>query len=175
MNICQINKCDIANGTGIRISLFVSGCTNHCPGCFQPETWDFDFGKKYTSEMEDAIIKELHKDFYEGITILGGEPMELSNQAGILPLILRIKKEMPNKSIWIYSGFTYETDLCPGGKRYCEYTDQILNNIEVLVDGKFILDQANISLNFRGSANQRIIDMRKTRETGQVVLSPLNN
>lgn len=175
MNVGQITKCDIANGTGIRVSLFVSGCTNCCPGCFQPETWDFSFGHEYTKEMEDALIEELRKPQYEGLTILGGEPMEFSNQEGILPLIERIRRELPEKNIWIYSGFTYESDLCPGGKRYGTCTDAILDQIDILVDGRFVLALANISLNFRGSENQRIIDMKKTRKEGKVILSPLNN
>ncbi len=173
MHIGQIITADCANGIGIRLSLFVSGCTNHCKGCFQPQTWDFNYGREYTSEMEDQIMDELSNDYYRGITILGGEPMEFENQPEVADLILRIKRELPQKDIWIYTGFTYDEDLVPGGKRFAGRTDDILDNIDVLVDGKFILEQKDIRLQFRGSANQRLIDMKKTRESGNVVLLDL--
>lgn len=173
MHIGQIIKSDVANGIGFRLSVFVSGCTNRCPFCFQPETWDFSFGHLYTKEVEDAILLELEKPYYDGLTILGGEPMEFENQKGILSLIKRTK-ELKNKSIWIYTGFLYE-DLLPGGKRHGEVTDEILNNIDVLVDGRFMEEKKDVSLNYRGSSNQRIIDVKKTREKREIVLSPLNN
>lgn len=175
MHIGEIIKADCANGTGIRLSVFVSGCTNRCKGCFQPQTWDFEYGRLYTPEIEKFIIGELSKDYYEGLTILGGEPFELSNQREIIKLIRRVKKELPNRNIWIYTGFTYDTDLVSGGCRYIECTDEILDNIDILVDGKFIEELRNISLNFRGSENQRIIDVKATRRTGEVVLSALND
>lgn len=175
MNIGQILIADCANGEGMRVSLFVSGCTNHCPGCFQPQTWDFNFGREYTQEIEDKIIEELKKPHYSGLTLLGGEPFEIENQRGLLSLIRRVRDELPNKTIWAYTGFTYDRDLIPGGCRYVECTDEILDSIDILVDGKFILDLRNISLKFKGSENQRIIDMKKTRETKQIVLSPWND
>ena len=175
MNYGQIMKADSANGLGMRVSLFVSGCTNHCPGCFQPETWDFDYGPVYTPEVEQSLLEELAKPYYCGLTILGGEPFELSNQPEVAKLILRVKKELPEKNIWMYTGFVYDQDLIPGGRRYTDVTDDILDNIDILVDGRFVQELKNIMLNFRGSSNQRIIDMKKTRETGAVVLSPLNN
>ncbi len=176
MHIGEILIADSANGTGIRVSIFVSGCTNHCKGCFQPETWDFNYGVLYTKEIEDFIIQEVSKSYYDGITILGGEPFEISNQYEIIKLIRRLKKELPQKNIWMYTGFTYDKDLQPGGIRYIECTDEILDNIDILVDGKFIEELKNISLNFRGSENQRIIDMKSTRRHNQkVVLSSLNN
>ena len=175
MNICQIIEADCANGSGMRLTIFVSGCTNRCKGCFQPQTWDFSYGKSYTEEMEEFIMKELSKPYYTGLTVLGGEPFEPCNQHGILPLIQRIRTELPEKDIWMYTGFTYGKDLVPGGCRYTDVTDKILDNIDILVDGRFEIDQKNISLNFRGSENQRIIDMKKTRESGEIVLSPLNN
>lgn len=175
MNIGQILLADSANGLGMRISIFVSGCTNHCPGCFQPETWDFLFGQPYTKEIEDALIEQLKKPYYDGLTILGGEPFEVENQMGILPLIRRVKKECPGKNIWAYTGFTYERDLINNGCRHIEITDEILDSIDILIDGKFIQELKNINLNFRGSENQRIIDMKKTRAEHKVVLSPLNN
>ena len=175
MHYGEILTADCANGVGIRVSLFVSGCTNCCKGCFQPETWDFAYGPAYTKETEDFILSELGKPFYHGLTILGGEPFELSNQPEIVQLIRRVKTELPERNIWMYTGFTYDVDLMPGGKRYTEVTDEILDNIDILVDGKFEEDKKRLDLNFRGSANQRIIDMKKTRKADKVVLSDLNN
>ena len=174
MNIGEILTADSANGVGIRVSVFVSGCTNHCKGCFQPETWDFDYGQEYTQETEDYIIEELSKSYYDGLTILGGEPFEPSNQREVVKLIRRVIKELPEKNIWMYTGFTYDKDLVPGGCRHIECTDEILDSIDILVDGRFVLEQRNICLNFRGSENQRIICMKETRQTGEIVLSPLN-
>ena len=174
MHIGQIIFADSANGIGIRVSIFVSGCTNCCPDCFQKETWDFNFGQLYTKEIEDKIVEELKKPYYDGITLLGGEPFEIENQKGLLPLIRRIKKELPSKTIWAYTGFLYE-DLLSGGKRHIDITDEILDSIDILVDGRFILSKYNISLNFRGSENQRIIDIKKTRKEGKIILSSLNN
>ena len=173
MYVGQIITADSANGTGMRVSLFVSGCTNHCKGCFQPETWDFAYGRPYTPDMEDRLMKELAKSYYDGLTILGGEPFELSNQRELVKLIRRLRKELPHRNIWMYTGFTYDKDLVPGGCRYIECTDEILDSIDMLVDGRFIEELKNITLTFRGSENQRIIDMKQTREQGKVVLSPL--
>lgn len=170
----QIMKADCANGVGMRVTLFVSGCTNHCMGCFQPQTWDFQFGEPYTKEVEDGIIEELKKPYYNGITILGGEPFEPENQRVLAGLIRRIRDEVPKRTIWMFSGNVYE-DMLPGGKRYIEVTDEILDSIDILVDGPFIEEKKNIGLNFRGSENQRIIDMKKTRAQKKVVLDPLNN
>ena len=174
MHYGQIFLCDCANGLGTRVSLFVSGCTNHCPGCFQPETWDFEYGKEYTKETEQFILDELSHSYYHGLTILGGEPFEPSNQAEIVKLIRRVRDELPKRNIWIYTGFTYEKDLCSGGCRYTNVTDEILDNTDILVDGRFIQEKRNLMLNFRGSENQRIIDMKETRKQGKVVLSPLD-
>lgn len=170
----QIMRADSANGVGMRVSLFVSGCTNHCKGCFQPQTWDFQYGEPYTQATEDEILKELARPFYSGITILGGEPFEPENQRVLVGLIRRIRKELPERTIWMFSGNVYE-DMLPGGKRYTEVTDEILDNIDILVDGPFEEEKKNINLNFRGSANQRIIDMKATRREKKVVLDPLNN
>lgn len=175
MHFGQIFTADSANGIGIRVSLFVSGCTNKCKGCFQPETWNFNYGQEYTKETEDFIIKELSKAYYTGLTILGGEPFEPSNQKELINLIRRVKEECPGKTIWMYTGFTYDKDLVAGGCRYTEVTDEILDSIDILVDGRFEEELKNITLNFRGSLNQRIIDMIATRATGTVVLSELNN
>ena len=175
MNYGQIMTADCANGLGMRVSLFVSGCTNHCPGCFQPETWDFDYGLVYTPETEQGLMEELAKSYYDGLTILGGEPFELSNQPEVAKLVRRVKKELPEKTIWMYTGFLYEKDLVPGGCRYTDVTGEILDNIDILVDGKFVQELKDITLNFRGSSNQRIIDMKKTRATGKIIFSQLNN
>lgn len=175
MHYGQIMLVDSANGEGIRLSLFVSGCTNCCKGCFQPQTWDFFFGQEFNEKTENFILKELEKDYYSGLTLLGGEPFEIENQRGIIGLIRKFKEKFPSKTIWCYTGFTYDEDLLPGGKRYCEVTDELLDAIDILVDGKFILEKKNISLKFKGSENQRIIDMKQTRKTGHVVLSPLNS
>ena len=175
MHIGEILTADTANGTGVRLSIFVSGCTNHCKGCFQPQTWDFEYGKLYTYSIEKFILEELSKNYYDGLTILGGEPFEISNQRVLVNLIRKIKTEMPEKNIWIYTGFTYDKDLIKGGCRYIECTDEILDSIDILVDGKFVEELKNICLNFRGSSNQRIIDMKATRKNGEIKLSPLNN
>lgn len=173
MNICEIMTADCANGPGMRVTVFVSGCTNQCKGCFQPETWDFNYGTPFDEEREQWIIDQLSKPYYDGLTLLGGEPLEPSNQEGILPLIRRIKNELPDKTIWVYTGFTYEEDLLSGGRKHTDVTDEILDSIDVLVDGRFILREKDITLQFRGSRNQRIIDMKATREKGEVVLHPL--
>ncbi|MCR5640194.1 MAG: anaerobic ribonucleoside-triphosphate reductase activating protein [Lachnospiraceae bacterium] len=155
---------DIANGTGVRTVLFVSGCTHHCKGCFQPQTWDFDYGQPFTDEVAREIIDSLDDPFTEGLTLLGGEPMEPVNQRALLPMIREIKKLHPDKNIWCYSGYTYETDLVdPDGKAHCEVTDELLDSFDVLVDGEFILELRDISLQFRGSSNQRILNLREMR------------
>ncbi len=173
MYVGQIITVDSANGMGIRVSVFVSGCTNHCKGCFQPQTWDFKYGKPYDKATEQFILTELAKDFYQGLTILGGEPFEPENQEAVAGLIRRVRKELPNKDIWIYTGYTYEEDLQPSGRRYTEFTDEILNGADILVDGRFIEELKNITLQFRGSENQRIIDLKKTKICGEVVLAKL--
>lgn len=171
MNICQIIKDDIANGTGIRLSLFVSGCTNRCVGCFQPETWDFSYGQKLTTELAEEILLELRKPQYDGLTILGGEPFELSNQMEVSELIKTVRLLAPDKTIWMYTGCVYEDDLMPGGRRHTYFTDYILDHIDVLVDGPFVAGLKDLNLPFRGSSNQRIIDMKETRRSGRVCLA----
>lgn len=169
MNYGAIKKCDIANGVGVRTVLFVSGCTHHCKGCFQPETWSFDYGKRYTKETEDEIIESLRPDYVDGITLLGGEPFEPENQRELVKLLRRIKKELPKKTVWSFSGYTYE-ELTGDSRAVCEVTNEMLSMLDVLVDGEFIEAKRNISLRFRGSENQRLIDMNKTRKEGKIVL-----
>lgn len=169
MNYGAIKKCDIANGVGVRTVLFVSGCTHHCKGCFQPETRNFDYGERYTKETEDEIIESLRPDYVDGITLLGGEPFEPENQRELVKLLRRIKKELPQKTVWSFSGFTYE-ELTGDSRAVCEVTNEMLSMLDVLVDGEFVEAKRNISLRFRGSENQRLIDMNKTRKEGKIVL-----
>lgn len=172
MKYGQIYFNDIANGTGCRTSLFVSGCTHHCEGCFNSSTWDFNFGEEFTKENEDEIIESLRPKYINGLTILGGEPMEIVNQKGIKPLLKRIKDELPDKTIWIYSGYTFE-ELIDSSNKRCHGADtkEILEMIDVLVDGEFVLSKKDITLRFRGSSNQRVIDIKKTLKEGKVILS----
>ena len=169
MNYGAIKKCDIANGVGVRTVLFVSGCTHHCKGCFQPETWNFDYGERYTKETEDEIIEALRPDYVDGITLLGGEPFEPENQRELVKLLRRIKKELPQKTVWSFSGYTYE-ELTGDSRAVCEVTNEMLSMLDVLVDGEFVEAKRNISLRFRGSENQRLIDMNQTRKEGKIVL-----
>ena len=171
MNYGQIKKCDIANGVGVRVTLFVSGCTNHCFNCFQPETWDFDYGKPFTAETEAEIFAELDKPFIAGLTLLGGDPFEPCNQRALVPFLRRVRARYPDKTIWAYSGFTLDRELTVDGSHpRCEVTDVMLSMLDVLVDGRYVDELRNISLRFRGSSNQRIIDMNLTRRAGQIVL-----
>ena len=174
MYVGEIMQADCANGVGIRLSLFVSGCTNCCKGCFNEQTWDFHYGNLWTPELENFFVNTLAQPFYDGMTILGGEPFELENQPEVAELIQRVKRELPEKTIWVYTGSVYDRDLMPGQRRYTAFTDSILDGIDILVDGPFVEELKNIRLKFRGSANQRIIDMKKTRESGRVVLSAQN-
>ena len=176
MNYGRIFYNDIANGIGCRTALFVSGCTHHCKGCFNEETWDFNYGNPFTKEVEDKIIESLKPTYIRGLTILGGEPMEVSNQKVIRPFLKRVKIECPGKDLWIYSGYTWEELNDPDNKRcHSEDTDIIISMLNVLVDGEFVLEKKNISLRFRGSENQRLIDVPATLETGEIVLSQYMN
>ena len=170
MKYATIKKHDIANGPGVRVSIFVSGCNHHCKGCFNEEAWDFNYGSDFTNEVVDEIINCLEPDYITGLSLLGGEPFEYVNQQGLLPLLKRVKELYPNKTIWAYSGFLYEELL----KMKYEETKEILNIIDVLVDGKFDIDLKDPLLYFRGSSNQRVIDMNETRKTGKVVLHEKN-
>lgn len=173
MHYGAIKDCDIANGLGVRVTLFVSGCRHHCKGCFQPKTWNFRYGEPYTAEVEDRLLAMLAPAHIRGLTLLGGEPFEPENQRELVGLLRRVRAERPGKDVWCYTGYTYETDLLAESRARCEVTDEMLSLIDVLVDGEFVLEKRNISLAFRGSENQRLIDLRKTRETGSVALLPL--
>lgn len=174
MNYGSIKKYDIANGTGVRVSLFVSGCTHHCKGCFNSETWDFNYGKEYTEKTEQEILNALNFTHIAGLTLIGGEPMEPSNQRVLLTLVKKVRKLYPEKNIWCYTGYTLENDLLKESRARCEVTDELLSYIDVLVDGKFEESQKNIMLKFRGSENQRIILLKETLKSGQIILSELN-
>ena len=162
-------QADCANGVGIRLSLFVSGCTNRCKGCFNEQTWDFNYGNLWTPELEQFFIDTLAKPFYDGMTILGGEPFEPENQPAVLDLVRQVKQAYPEKNIWCFSGYLYD-DLAAGKIGDGAVTRALLGLVDVLVDGEFILARKKLQLRFRGSENQRLIDLRKTEQAGQVVL-----
>ncbi|MDY3036391.1 MAG: anaerobic ribonucleoside-triphosphate reductase activating protein [Absicoccus sp.] len=170
MNYGNIKKYDIANGEGVRISLFVSGCTNHCKNCFQPETWDFAYGEPYTKETEAEILDFLKNDFCKGLSLLGGDPFEFSNQEELVQLCKKAKELYPKKDIWAWTGFILDQDLLDGGRRHGPMTDELLSYIDVLVDGPFVEEKKNIQLAFRGSENQRVIDLKKSLAQNEIVL-----
>ena len=169
MNYGEIKNCDIANGEGVRVSLFVSGCTHHCKNCFNAQTWDFSFGSPFTKETEDMILNLLAPGYINGLSLLGGEPFEPDNQRALLPFLKRVRAAYPDKTIWCYSGYTLESDLLSESRARCEVTDEMLSCIDVLVDGEFIEEQRTISLAFRGSENQRVINVPKTLASGSLV------
>ena len=191
MHYGEIKNCDIANGEGVRVTLFVSGCTNHCEHCFQPQTWDFDYGQPFTSETEQQLLDLLAPSYIQGLTLLGGEPFEPENQRVLVPFVRRVRETYPQKTVWAFSGFTLEElrgmRLCgtdetiplfseelrtEGSHPRCEVTDELLSMLDVLVDGRFVEALKDISLRFRGSSNQRLIDMKKTLASGEIVLLP---
>ena len=169
MNYAAIKTHDVANGPGVRVSLFVSGCTHHCKGCFNQEAWDFNYGQPYTQETEDAIIKALTPSYITGITLLGGEPFEPQNQPELVKLLRRVRKELPEQTVWAFSGYTLETDILTGKLGDWAITKEMLSYIDVLVDGEFVLEKKDITLQFRGSSNQRIIDLKRTLTEDAVV------
>ena len=168
----EIKNCDIANGEGVRVTLFVSGCTNHCKNCFQPQTWDFCYGQPFTAETEQHLLDLLAPSYIQGLTLLGGEPFEPENQRVLVPFLRRVKALYPRKTVWAFSGFTLEEMQREGSHPRCEVTDEFLSMLDVLVDGRFVEELKDISLRFRGSSNQRLIDMKKTLAAGEIVLLP---
>lgn len=162
MNYGEIKNCDIANGAGVRVSLFVSGCRHHCEGCFNPQTWGFTYGKPFTQDTINYILDLLRPDYIQGFSLLGGEPFEPENQKELAPFLQKIVKTYPSKDIWCYSGYLFDVDMIPGGKIYTEYTKPMLDCIDVLVDGEFVLEKKDITLKFCGSSNQRVIDVKKS-------------
>ena len=203
MNYGNIKNYDIANGEGVRTSLFVSGCTHHCKNCFNQETWDFNYGKPFTKEVEDEILKSLEHERINGLTLLGGEPMEPANQQALLPFVKRVKAKFPNKTIWCYSGYLFDKELLCENLDYADgkthqtaapklvemlingkkqmvsrahtpITKELLSYIDILVDGEFVQDLKDITLRFKGSSNQRVIDVQASLKQHKIVLSPLN-
>ena len=161
MNYANIKKYDIADGPGVRVSLFVSGCRHHCKGCFNYEAWDFEYGRPYTADTEAEILEALKPGYIAGLTLLGGEPFEPENQVELVTLLRKVRETYPEKSIWSYTGYVYDKDLVPGGRAYTDVTDEMLSYLDVLVDGPFVEELKDITLQFRGSSNQRIIKMDK--------------
>ena len=171
MNYAQIRTCDIANGDGVRVSLFVSGCTHHCPGCFNPEQWDFAAGKPFDAAAQALVLDALAPAHIAGLTLLGGDPMEPGNQRALLPLLRKVRERLPGKTVWCYTGFRLEDELWQEGSHpRCEVTDEMLSLMDVLVDGRFVEAEKDIRLKFRGSRNQRLLDLPRTLAAGEAVL-----
>ncbi len=170
MHYGEIKKYDIANGEGVRVSLFVSGCTHHCPGCFNEDTWDFGYGREYTDETEQEILEALSPDYINGLTLLGGEPFEPQNQKALVQLLRKVREQYPQKTVWCYSGYLFDRELLNDSRARCECTDAMLSMIDILVDGRFVEKLKDIRLVFRGSSNQRIIDVKRSLESSEIVL-----
>ena len=168
----EIKNCDIANGEGVRVTLFVSGCTNHCKNCFQPQTWDFEYGQPFTEETEQHLLELLSPSYINGLTLLGGEPFEPENQRVLVPFLRRVRARYPQKNIWSFSGFTYEELTTEGSYPRCAVTDEFLSLLDVLVDGRYVEELKDISLRFRGSRNQRLIDLTASRAAGHLCFLP---
>lgn len=176
MHYATIKKFDIANGEGVRVSLFVSGCSHRCPGCFNDVAWPFEYGQEFTKETEDEIIEACNNSYIKGLSLLGGEPFEKVNQLGLISLIRRFKKEFPNKDIWCYSGYLFDAEILnENSKIQTKVTRELISYIDVLVDGKFVLELKDISLKFKGSSNQRVIDVKESLRQDKVVLHRLND
>lgn len=170
MNYAVIKKFDIANGPGVRVSLFVSGCRHHCKNCFNQEAWSFSYGRPFTEEVREEILSTLSADYIEGLSLLGGEPFEPENQEGLLLLAEELKRRFPQKTLWCYTGFLFDEELLAGKVGNPETVRRLLACTDVLVDGKFVEEQKNISLAFRGSENQRIIDVPQSMASGKTIL-----
>ncbi|MBD5469057.1 MAG: anaerobic ribonucleoside-triphosphate reductase activating protein [Lachnospiraceae bacterium] len=170
MNYAEIKTCDIANGPGVRVSLFVSGCNHRCKNCFNEVAWDFGYGKEFTRETMDYLIGELSPYYIRGLTLLGGEPMEYQNQVGLLPFLRRVKKELPDKDIWCFTGYLFDREIVEEMCPKWEMTRELLSYIDVMVDGRYVEELHDITLLFRGSSNQRLIDVPKSLAAGSVVL-----
>ena len=169
MNYADIKKIDVANGEGVRVSVFVSGCNHHCKGCFNQCAWDFNYGKKFTEKEEQQIIDYMNHNYISGLSLLGGEPLEPKNQEGLLPLVKKLKEKFPDKNIWCYTGFDFEKDIVEKMAKNNETTKELLKYIDIIVDGKFEEDKKDLKLQFRGSSNQKIVDVKQSLQTGQIV------
>ena len=170
MNYAEIKYCDVANGPGVRTSLFVSGCSHHCPGCFNEIAWDFNYGKPFTQDTIDSIIESLKPDYIQGLTLLGGEPFEYSNQKGLLPLVRQVRKVLPQKDIWCFTGFLFDKDIIENMCKKWKETNELLSYIDVLVDGRFVEELKNLNLKFKCSENQRTILVNESLKSGNVIL-----
>lgn len=170
MNYAEIKNCDIANGEGVRVSLFVSGCRRHCKGCFNQVAWDFSYGKPFDQEIQDNLLKMLSPDYIAGLTLLGGDPFEPENQRELYPFVKRVKEVFPKKNIWCFTGYTFEKGTLKEKEVQTEVTEALLSLIDVLVDGRFEEEKKDIRLRFRGSSNQRIIDVKRSISSGNIVL-----
>ena len=170
MNYAEIKYCDVANGPGVRTSLFVSGCSHHCPGCFNEIAWDFNYGKPFTQDTIDSIIESLKPDYIQGLTLLGGEPFEYSNQKGLLPLVRQVREVLPQKDIWCFTGFLFDKDIIENMCKKWKETKELLSYIDVLVDGRFVEELKNLNLKFKGSENQRTILVNESLKSGNVIL-----
>ena len=162
MNYADIKRIDVANGEGVRVSVFVSGCNHHCKGCFNECAWDFNYGNKFTEKQEEEVLQDLDHDYISGLTLLGGEPLEPANQEGLLPLVKKAKEKFPDKKIWCYTGFDFEKDVVGKMAKQSDTTKELLKYIDVVVDGKFEEDKKDLKLKFRGSSNQRILDVKES-------------
>ena len=170
MNYAEIKTFDVANGPGIRVSLFVSGCNHRCPGCFNEIAWDFNYGKPFTQDTIDSIIESLKPDYIQGLTLLGGEPFEYSNQKGLLPLVRQVREVLPQKDIWCFTGFLFDKDIIENMCKRWKETNELLSYIDVLVDGRFVEELKNLNLKFKGSENQRTILVNESLKSGNVIL-----
>ena len=169
MNYADIKRIDVANGEGVRVSVFVSGCNHHCKGCFNECAWDFNYGNKFTEQQEEEVLKDLDHDYISGLTLLGGEPLEPVNQEGLLPLVKKVKEKFPNKKIWCYTGFDFERDVVGKMAKQNETTQELLKYLDVIVDGKFEEEKKDLKLKFRGSSNQRILDVQESLKENKPV------
>lgn len=169
MNYADIKIADVANGEGVRVSIFVSGCNHHCKGCFNQEAWDFNYGKEFNEDCINKILDELDNPYIQGLSILGGEPLELQNQKGLLPLVKKVKERYPDKNIWCYTGFKFDEDVMDKMYKNWNETKELLSYLDVIVDGKFEEDKKDLKLRFRGSSNQHIIDVQKSLKTHQLI------
>ncbi len=170
MNIAEIKPCDIANGEGVRVSLFVSGCTRHCKNCFNKIAWDFDYGRPFTDALKEEVLSALAPGYIAGLSLLGGDPFEPRNQEGLLPFVREVRARFPQKNIWCYTGYTFEDGSIREPQARCDATRELISLLDVLVDGPFVEELKDIRLKFRGSSNQRVIDIQKTLKSGKVTL-----
>ena len=173
MNYADIKQYDVANGPGVRVSVFVSGCPHYCKGCFNEEAWDFNYGQPFTEETVQQIIRYLEPPYVKGLTVLGGEPMEPQNQPAVLALLQKVKEIYPEKSVWMFSGYDYEKDILGRMRKEIPETEKILSCVDVLVDGEFVEELKNLSLRFKGSSNQRTISVQESLKAGKTVLFDL--